>query len=140
MDEHGHVPEELKERLLSSLRILHKNGVVHGSPRFDNVMVKLDSQDICWIDLQRTLVHKYMWCTDPGGVVYDRSTGHWREETHDEQLAEGAKAMAEDILEQVKLKAREYQYVSRMLDADYSQLDKDCASHQWSHFSRSYSA
>ena len=67
-------------------------------------------------------------------------TNLWLEKTHDEQLAEGAKAMATDILEQVQLKAREYQYVSCMLDIDYSQLDKDCASHQRAHFSRSYNA
>ena len=140
MDEHGCVPEELKERLLASLRVLHSNGVVHGSPRFDNVTVKPGSQDICWIDLQRTLVHKYTWRTNPRKEVYDISVGPWREKTHDEQLAEGAEAMAEDILEQLKLKAQEYQYVSRLLDADYSQLDKDCASHQRSHFSRSYNA
>ncbi len=139
-DEHGCVPEELKERLLTSLRVLHSNGVVHGSPRFDNVTVKLDSQDICWIDLQRTSVHKYTWRTDPGGRMYDRSIGQLREKTHDDELAEGAKALAKDILEQVQLKVREYQYVSRMLDADYSQLGKDCASHQRAHFSRSYHA
>ncbi len=63
-----------------------------------------------------------------------------QEKTHDEELAEGSEALAKDILQQAKLKAQEYQYVSRMLDADYSQLDKDCASHQRSSFSRSYNA
>ncbi len=141
VDEHGCVPEELKERLLSSLRVLHSNGVVHGSPRFDNVTVKPGSHDICWIDLQRTTVHtKYTWRTNPGGKMFDRSTGNLREKTHDEQVAEGAEALAQDILEQAKLKAQEYLYVFRMLDADYSQLDKDCASHQRSSFSRSYNA
>ncbi len=141
VDEHGCVPEELKERLLTSLRVLHKNRVVHGSPRFDNVTVKPGSQDICWIDLQRTTVHtKYTWRTDPDGMTFDRSTGNLREKTHDDEVAEGAEALAQDILEQAKLKAQEYQYVSRMLDADYSQLDKDCPSHQRSSFSRSYNA
>ena len=141
VDEHGCVPEELKERLLTSLRVLHKNGVVHGSPRFDNVTVKPGRQDICWIDLQRTSVHtKYTWRTKTGGRMLDRSTRTVREKTHDDKLAEGAEALAKDIFEQAKLKAQEYLYVSRMLDEDYSQLDMDCASHQRSSFSRSYNA
>jgi len=118
VDEHGCVPEELKERLLTSLRVLHKNGVVHGSPRFDNVTVKPGSQDICWIDLQRTAVHtKYTWRTNPGGRMFDRSTGTLREKTQDDEVAEGAEAMAKDILEQAKLNAQEYLYVGRRLQS-----------------------
>lgn len=83
MDEHGCVPEELKERLLSSLRVLHSKAVVHGSPRFDNVTVKPGSHDICWIDLQKTTVHTKYTCaqileetclTDQPGICERRLT------------------------------------------------------------------
>lgn len=134
VDEHKQGPDQ--SMVLASLSRLHSCGVIHGSPRFDNITFKPGCQDVCFIDLQRARVNKYRWKTS--GEVYDRSIQEWREATLDEQLVHGSESLVRQIMDQVKVRAKEFEYVSRLLEADYSQLDSDCLSFQRGRFKVDY--
>ena len=124
VDENGNLPTALKETVLSSLTRLHSHGVVHGSPRFDNITLKPGSSDVCFIDLQRAGCHKYAW-PDSVNEKWDSSLEDWRELTSTETLDKGARSLASDIMTAVKLKVQEYDYVYMLLEQNYTQAT-DC--------------
>ena len=118
--EHGQVPD--KEMLLSALSKLHYCGVIHGSPRFDNITLQPESLRPCFIDLQRVRCRSYLWKACSGS--------YWDEQTDDERLAYGARCLTLDIMAQVKLRQQETEYFCKLLERDYTKKSEDCRSYQ----------
>ena len=132
VNDNGNLPTALKETVLSSLARLHSHGVVHGSPRFDNITLKPGSSDVCFIDLQRVARHKYAWPRpDSFGEKWDSSLEDWRELTSAdaEAIDRGAYRLAQDIMTAVAHKVQEYMYVCMLLEQDYTET-RDCTTLQ----------
>ena len=138
VNENGNLPTALKETVLSSLARLHSHGVVHGSPRFDNITLKPGSSDVCFIDFQRAGCHKYAWPRpDSFGETWDSSLGNWRELTSAEALDKGAHSLASDIMTAVAHKVQEYMYVCMLLEQNYTETG-DCTTFQRDSFKVDY--
>lgn len=139
MDEHGRIPS--KDKLLSALDKLHRCGVIHGSPRFDNIALKPGSLKVCFIDLQRVRMRDYQWKPLWGSnfsEVYDKLEGRWREADEAEVLHEGARSLTKQIMHFVKLRSKEVEYICQLLDYEYSQDKVNCYSIQRSRFKVNY--
>ena len=136
VDENGNLPTTLKEAVLSSMRRLHSHGVVHGSPRFDNITLKPASSNVCFIDLQWAECIKYTWPKPDSFCKWDSSVQKWRKvaSADREALDKGAHKLTDNIMTAVKLKTQEYDYLCQLLKQDYTQDTRDCTTFQRARF------
>ena len=140
VDEHGSLPTTLKETVSSSLTRLHRHGVVHGSPRFDNITLKPGSSDMCFVDLQRAGCHRYTWPRPDSFCKWDSSRSKRRKLTSADSEAqdEGAHALVSDIMTVVKVKLQECEYLCRLLEQNYAQNTRNCTTFQRARFPVDY--
>ena len=134
VDVHGHIPS--KDKVLAALAKLHSCGVIHGSPRFDNIALKPGSLDVCFIDLQRVKIRDHEWNAYTFSKVY--VDGNWREPNEAEVLDEASRSLTQQIIRFVKLRNQEVEYVCQLLECDYSQETEKCYTTQRSVFKVKY--
>ena len=139
VNETGNLPTSLKEAVLSSLTCLHRHGMIHYSPRFDNITLKPGSPHVSFIDFQWADFFQNT-CSWPRkfGLKHDSSLRKWRELTSAEELDEGAHGLTDKIMTWTQTRLQEYQHMCRLLEQDYTLDSRDCATYQRARFPVDY--